>query len=328
MKEILISSQEANQRLDKFLSRYLKMAGNGFLHKMLRKKNIVLNGKKADGKELLKEGDQVKLFLADDTILKFQGQAETEESYPVSKKLSVLYEDKEVLILNKPAGMLSQQAKDKDISANEYMLGYLLSTGETTTKDFALYRPGICNRLDRNTSGLLIAAKTLPAAQKLSLVIKSHELEKNYLTVVGGVIHAGSYLKGYLQKDEKCNKVRVTKEYQDGSDFIETGYEPIQNNGKYTLLKVHLITGRTHQIRSHLSSIGHPVVGDTKYGNPEINQYFRKNYSLKNQLLHAWKITFPDNADLWNQLSQKTIEAPLPGLFNKILTEEHLQEDK
>lgn len=132
MKEILISSQEANQRLDKFLSRYLKMAGNGFLHKMLRK-NIVLNGKKAD-RRTSEEGDQVKLFLADDTILKFQGQAETEESYPVSKKLSVLYEDKEVLILNKPAGMLSQQAKDKDISANEYMLGYLLSTGETTTK--------------------------------------------------------------------------------------------------------------------------------------------------------------------------------------------------
>lgn len=328
MREIIISEQEANQRFDKFLSRYLKLAGNGFLHKMLRKKNIVLNSKKSDGKEILKEGDCVRLYLSDETIQKFQGAPDTKESYPVSKKLSILYEDEEVLILNKPAGMLSQQSKADDISANEYMLGYLLSTGKITTDHFLRYRPGICNRLDRNTSGILLAAKTLPAAQKLSLVIKSHDLQKYYLTVVGGVLKKGAYLKGYLQKDEKCNKVVISSEQREGSDYIETAYEPIRNNGSSTLLKVHLITGRTHQIRSHLSSIGHPVVGDTKYGTSDINQYFKKHYHLNNQLLHAWQITFPDNKPTWNQLSAKTIEAPLPGQFQKILSGEHLQEER
>lgn len=326
MREIKITSQEASQRFDKFLNRYLKLAGNGFLHKMLRKKNITLNDKKAEGKEILVTGDTVKLFLAEETIKKFQGAAEDADHYPVSKKLKVLYEDKAVLILNKPCGMLSQQAKPEDLSANEYMLGYLLSTGQLTTEDFGRYRPGICNRLDRNTSGLLLAAKTLPAAQQLSELLKSRNLAKYYLTVVAGVLSESSHLKGYLQKDEKCNKVSISMEYREDADLIETSYEPLSNNGRFTLLKVHLITGRTHQIRSHLAYTGHPVVGDAKYGFQKINQYFKTKYQLTNQLLHAWQITFPADAACPGHLAGKTTEAPLPEQFQTILTEEILWE--
>lgn len=319
-----ITSQEEAQRLDKYLNRYLSGAGTGFLYKMLRKKNITLNGKKAKGNESLRAGDVICLYLAEETIEKFCGSRAT-EFFPTSEKLKIVYEDENIIAVNKPSGMLSQKAGADDVSANEFLLGYLIESRKIRPEDFGVYRPGVCNRLDRNTSGLLLAAKTLPAARQLSALIASHELEKYYLTVVDGRLEESGHVTAYLQKDEKCNKVRVEKEPFEDGELIETAYEPLAYGRDVTFLKVRLITGRTHQIRSHLAYLGHPVVGDGKYGNGRINRYYRDVYGLNHQLLHAWKMKFPKVDGPLCQISELQIEAPLPELFSKILRQERLQ---
>lgn len=320
MRELTITQKEARQRLDKYLLRYLKNTGTGFIYRMMRKKNITLNGKKPKGNELLQEGDVIRIFLAEETILKFQAGA-VEEDYPVSGQFQVVYEDKEILIANKPPGMLSQRAKSEDVSANEYLLGYLISNGQMTGQDFLKYRPGVCNRLDRNTSGLILAAKTLPAAQELGFLLCSHELKKYYLTIVSGVLKEPEEIRAYLWKDEKTNKVKVAHQPFEGGEVIETAYQPLADNGHDTLLRVQLITGRTHQIRSHLAAIGHPIVGDTKYGKPSVNDRYRRHYGLKHQLLHAYEIYFPELEGTLLKVSGRKIQAPLPELFSKIIAD-------
>ena len=320
MRELTITDREARQRLDKYLLRYLKNTGTGFIYRMMRKKNITLNGKKPKGNELLQEGDVIRLFLAEETIRKLQDKASRTE-YPVSENFAVIYEDEKILAINKPSGMLSQKAKNEDLSVNEYLLGYLINSGQMSDSDFLRYRPGVCNRLDRNTSGLILAAKTLPAAQQLSALIQSHNLEKYYLTIVSGVLKTSKEVKAYLQKDEKCNKVRVEQNPFEGGERIETAYEPLASNGKETLLKVQLITGRTHQIRSHLAYLGYPVIGDAKYGKKEVNSYYRKTYGLRHQLLHAWHLRFPELEGTLSGLSGMQFEAPLPELFTRILAD-------
>ena len=318
MRELNITKLEEQQRLDKYLLRYLKNTGTGFIYRMFRKKNITLNGKKPKGNELLKEGDVIRLYLAEDTILKFQNDG-VQEEFPVSRELKILYEDDQILAVNKPAGMLSQKAQSQDVSVNEYNLGYLIQSGQMTSEDFLRYRPGICNRLDRNTSGLILAAKTLPAARQLSELIQSHDLKKFYLTIVAGDLKESGHVKAYLQKDESENKVRVESHPFEGGDMIETAYEPLSSSRRETLLKVQLITGRTHQIRSHLAYLGHPVIGDGKYGRKDINEYYRKTYGLKHQLLHAHQIYFPELDGSLHALSGTCIEAPLPEMFSEII---------
>ena len=162
MKQFTISPNESGQRFDKYLKKLLSNASGSFVYKMLRKKNITLNDHKADGTEKLASGDQVKLFLSDETFEKFSGGEQANSEYEAVKavdasRLKVVYEDADVLIINKPSGMLSQKAVPEDISANEYILSYLIRKGELTEEQWKTFRPSICNRLDRNTSGLLIA---------------------------------------------------------------------------------------------------------------------------------------------------------------------------
>ena len=167
MKELIIHDNEAGQRLDKLLRKYLSEAPGSFIYKMLRKKNIVLNGKKATGNEHLRKGDSVKLFLADDTIAKFQAAGKTvEENIKNTVKLDVIYEDQNVIFINKPSGMLSQKAKETDVSVVENVTAYLLESGQLTKENLQTFRPSICNRLDRNTSGLIVAGRVLQACSK------------------------------------------------------------------------------------------------------------------------------------------------------------------
>ena len=155
MQEIKITENQAGQRFDKFLFKYFKEATSGFIYKMLRKKNIVLNGKKSDGKEKLNVGDSIKIFMADDTILKFRGETKVDIVKPID--LDIVYEDDNVLIINKQSGMLSQKAEASDVSVNEYIISYLVSTNKLSEEQLKTFKPGVCNRLDRNTSGLIIA---------------------------------------------------------------------------------------------------------------------------------------------------------------------------
>lgn len=322
MKEIVIGENQAGQRFDKYLSKYLNEAPKSFLYKMLRKKNITLNGKKATGSEKLKEQDIVRLFLSDETIDKFS-QVKVERSHG---KLSILYEDKHIAAVNKPSGMLSQKAAGSDVSLVEYLTGYLLESGQMKEEDFRCFHPGICNRLDRNTSGIVIAGKTLAGLQEMNEAFKLRSLRKEYLALVEGMVPSGAYLKGYLHKDEKCNKVVVENEPFEGSVPIETEYRPLAGNQRVTLLNIHLITGRSHQIRSHLASIGHPVIGDGKYGSKKSNQLFRDSYGVKSQLLHAYRLTMPEMKGELNYLSHKVLTAPIPSDMKRVLEGEHIEE--
>jgi len=323
MKALVVTEQEAGQRLDKLLAKYLNLAGKGFIYKMLRKKNITLNGKKCDGSEKLAVGDEIKLFLADETIEKF---SQTKVSDVKEKKLDILYEDDHILLINKPSGMLSQKAKDTDESLVEYVIAYLLKSGALTREKLRTFRPSVCNRLDRNTSGLIVAGKSLAGLQIMAEVFKDRSIHKYYQCIVKGTVTEKQVITGFLSKDERTNQVTVTKTERKDSSAIMTEYEPISHTRSggqdYTLLKVTLITGRTHQIRAHLASIGHPIVGDYKYGDEKVNEIVKKQYGIRSQMLHSYQILFPKLPEPLEYLSGQTFFAPLPAEFRKVFPEE------
>lgn len=277
MRMLTVSKNEAGQRLDKLLAKYLNLAGKSFIYKMMRKKNITLNGKKCDGSEHLTEGDEIKLFLAEETIEKF---SEVKIQKVQKKKLDIVYEDEHILLINKPSGMLSQKAKETDESLVEYLIDYLLDSGKLKKEDLACFRPSVCNRLDRNTSGIVAAGRSLPGLQIMSEVIKDRSLGKYYVCVVRGIVKGEARIEGWLTKNEKTNQVSIRKEETPGSLPIRTAYRPLVSGNGYTLLEVHLITGRSHQIRAHLASIGHPIAGDPKYGDPRVNEEVKKRFGV------------------------------------------------
>lgn len=321
MKEIRISENEANQRLDKFLRKYMSQAPAGFFYKMLRKKNIVLNEKKASGKEKLVEGDCVKLFLSEETIAGFTGTDRKEPAAELGCELDIIYEDKHIMLLNKPAGMLSQKAKASDVSMAEAVTGYLLGSGQLTGEDLRTFHPGICNRLDRNTTGIITAGKSLAGLQELSRGFRERTFRKYYRCIVKGRVQKSEYIKGYLTKDPSKNRISVQTHPSEDAALIETKYTPIAERGGFTLLEVHLITGKTHQIRGHLASIGHPIVGDYKYGSRRVNDYFRTSNGLKYQLLHAYRLEFPEMSGTLDYLSGRTFTAQEPELFRRVWNE-------
>lgn len=319
MQEIIIDPNQAGQRLDKFLHKFLPEAGNGFLYKMLRKKNITLNGGKARGDERLRQGDVVKLFFSEETLGKFTAsfdEGEYHRAYGKLSGISVVREDERTLILNKPAGILTQKAIDVDLSLNEWLVGYLLKTGSVTSESLRGFRPSVCNRLDRNTSGLVLCGKTLSGAQYLSRCIRMREIGKFYRAICVGEIREEIRLEGFWHKDFDANKVRIAScppvEETDNPRAICTLCRPLVSNRAYTLLELELITGKTHQIRAQLADIGHPLIGDYKYGSRAVNDGLRAKYGLDHQLLHAYRIVLPEEGD---------VSAPYPELFARLTKE-------
>ena len=321
MRKVITGPNEGGQRLDKFLFKYLSEAPQSFVYKMLRKKNITLNSKKADGHEKLAVGDEITLWLADETIDKFR-KARPAHPYQGLAHPVILYEDDHILIMDKPAGLLSQKAKESDISINEMMLAYLLDSGQITPETLLTFRPSVTNRLDRNTSGLITAGKSLAGLQFLSEGMKTRRFGKYYYALVRGKLDQAMTLKGYLVKDGQTNTVRITGEAAHGADYIETAYEPLAVLAHTTLLKVHLVTGRTHQIRAHLASIGHPIAGDPKYGDPGLNDRLRGTCHLRSQLLHAGLLVMPALSGDFAALSGRSFTSPLPADFMRVLQAE------
>ena len=319
MRDVTISDNEAGQRMDKFLGKYLKEAGKGFIYKMLRKKNILLNGRKSDGSEKLCSGDVVRFYLADETVEKFRGREVKTEVYDVpDAMLDIIYEDSNIILINKPAGMLTQKAKPEDVSLNEYLISYLVKNGSISENELQTFKPSVCNRLDRNTSGIVLAGKSLQGLQILSDMLRERTMDKFYFCLVKGRMNGRKELKGYLIKDNASNKVKILKEKTGDASYIHTIYEPVETRGDITLLKVKLVTGKPHQIRAHLSSDGHPIIGDGKYGDEKINRQFRQRYKLKHQLLHAGMVKMPQMEGALSNVSGKTFEAPIPEMFMNI----------
>ena len=193
--------------------------------------------------------------------------------------------------------MLSQKSVPSDVSLNEYLLGYLEKSGQWKQEESKAFRPSVCNRLDRNTSGLVICGKSMAGLQQMAALLKDRSLHKYYLCLVKGVMTESQHLEGYLLKDENSNQVKIFQKETEGAAHIITEYEPLYTDGEATLLKVTLVTGKSHQIRAHLSSIGHPIIGDPKYGERKVNAFFQETHGIKNQMLHAWKLTFPELAE-------------------------------
>lgn len=334
MQELVVSPEESGQRLDKYLRRRLPLAPSSFIYKMLRKKNITLQGKKADGSEKVATDDLIRLYLSDETILKFagapeQGQVrrEAEQELDAFRKLQpllgpspILYEDDNILVVRKPAGVLSQKAKDSDVSMNEWLRGYLAGQDAHTKahkaagkeaykegggKDIAagmpVFRPSVCNRLDRNTGGILLCAKTLPGSRALSAVIRDRVIRKTYTMLVHGQVREPGIIENELIKDRESNRVRIAGKpagditgQQEQVRRAVTHFRPVLTGRRVTMVEADLITGRSHQLRVHMASIGHPIVSDPKYGDPSLDRALAPG-RRRGQLLWCSEVAFPES---------------------------------
>ncbi len=338
MRQLIIESGEAGGRLDRYLRRYLKKAPDSFLYKMLRKKMIKLNGKKADGSERLSAGDILTLFLSEDTLREFGAggagtRAEEEAAGLLSQarealarfgKLEIVYEDTHVILVNKPAGILSQKALPADLSLNEWLIGYLLNSGGIAKERLLSFRPSVCNRLDRNTSGIVICGKTPFGSRQMGGLLRDRSLHKYYLLCVSGRLMEARRLEGFLSKDAKANKVAVTDRARPESAGSVTLYKPLafHRGMKMTLAEAELLTGRPHQIRAQLAGAGFPLVGDYKYGDREKNDIWKRRYGIAHQLLHAYRVVFPALTGELGALSGREFTASPPEGFRRFLEEE------
>lgn len=336
MQELTITDLESGQRLNKYMMKYLNQAPSSFIYKMLRKKNITRNGKKASGDEILECGDVIKVFLADETIEKFRvvntgnphfdrgskqhdnvksaDSATSDGSAQASRQkpgitLQILYQDPDILAVHKPVGVLSQKAKKDDYSINEAIVDYCLSMRILSEKQLETFHPSISNRLDRNTSGIILAGISLKGSQMLARILKGHTCEKYYYTIVAGEMKQCIHEKAYIVKDTKKNQSKIQNLESPGASMIETAFTPLCTKNGFTLLQVQLFTGKSHQIRAHLQSLGYPMAGDTKYGNPAVNRKLRDRYHLNHQLLHAGRLVLPDIPEITD---------PLPAEFQNV----------
>lgn len=326
MYQVEIRENEAGQRLDKFLHKFMPLAPTAFFYKMLRKKNITLNGKKAEGREKLNVGDTISFYLSEETLKGFQKDDqvndEYERAYHTLKGISVVYEDEHVLIMNKPAGILSQKAQASDLSLNEWILGYLLDHGKITKEQLSTFRPSVCNRLDRNTIGLVIGSKSLFGSQQINELISSRQIRKFYHMFVKGQVLKEETLEGYLIKNERTNTVQITKNKSDkNASYIKTRYYPIRQFRDRTLVEAELITGKTHQLRIHMASIGHPLLGDYKYGDRNWNNQYKQQYHIDSQLLYACRLETPKLEAPLSSFGERVIEAPVPEVFIKLMAD-------
>ncbi|MBP5459391.1 MAG: RluA family pseudouridine synthase [Clostridia bacterium] len=293
MKSLTIQKNDADQRLDKFLSKNLPNLPQSLLYKYIRKKRIKVNGKRADISTRLREGDVLELYINDEF---FEKPEPTYDFLHAGTKLNILYEDENVLVLDKPVGLLSHP---DDREYVDTLIGrvkrYLYEKGEYDPESEQSFTPALVNRIDRNTGGIVLAAKTAEALRVLNRKMKDREIHKFYLCAVHGKPQPeAGLLKGYLQKDEQKNKVFVSREPRPGAKTIETKYRVLRSEKNMSLVEVELLTGRTHQIRAHFASIGCPLVGDGKYGN---NQKNRKQGGRRKQFLYSYKTVFDFTTD-------------------------------
>lgn len=293
MREITVNKNDAGQRLDKFLNKLLPSMPNSMLYKSLRKKCVRLNGKHVtDGAVKLSCGDVLALYLKDEF---FEKTDESKAFLTITPRLNILYEDENIMILDKKPGMLVHTDDTGDTNTLlAHMQAYLYRKGEYNPDAEQTFAPSLCNRIDRNTGGIVIAAKNAQALRIMNQKIKDREIKKKYLCIVCGILkEKNGELRGFLFKDEKKKQVYVKNVSEKGSKTIITRYRVLGENDGLSLVEVDLVTGRTHQIRAHFASIGHPLLGDGKYGRNQIN----KEYGMKYQALYSYSLEFKFTTD-------------------------------
>ena len=292
MKSFVITKNDAGQRLDKYLTKSLPNLPQSLMYKYIRMKRIKVNSKRAEISTRLAVGDTVDMYINDE----FFAKKETRYDFTgASKNLDIVYEDENIILLNKKSGLLSHP-DDKEFI--DTLIGrvkrYLYEKKEYLPDEENSFTPALVNRIDRNTAGIVIAAKNAEALRILNQKLKDREIHKFYLCVVHGVPREKSgILTGYLIKDEKKNKVAVYKNPVDGAKTIKTKYNVLKSQNGLSLVEIELLTGRTHQIRAQFSAIGNPLLGDGKYGKNELN----KKSGLKTQCLCSYKLQFDFETD-------------------------------
>jgi 23S rRNA pseudouridine955/2504/2580 synthase len=314
MKELLVKLNDSGQRLDKFLEKTFPHMPKSLMYKEIRKKNIKVNGKRAEISYRIQVNDTINLFVNDELLVKdFNAISEFIKIFPV-----FAYEDENIAIIKKPVGLLSQEDENGvgDTAENRFR-AYLVKIGEYDTTIENSFMPSLCNRLDRNTEGILIAAKNAEALRILNEKIKNREIEKRYICVLSGVPEKKhAVLKAYHFKNEKSKKVAIFDIPAPGRKEIITEYTILRDNGRLSLAEILLHTGRTHQIRAHMAYVGFPLVGDSKYGDFPLN----RELGVKSQLLCAYKLKFAFRGDagILNYLKDKEFELKIPDSYLKI----------
>ena len=304
MKTFEIKKNDANQRLDKYIRKSLPNLPQTIMYKYIRIKRIKVNGKRAEISTILKVGDIIDMYINDE----FFEKPETRYDFTgASKSIDIIYEDENIVLLNKKPGLLCHPDDKEYVDTLITRLKrYLYDKGEYLPDEENSFTPSLVNRIDRNTGGIVIAAKNAESLRIMNAQMKSRNLKKFYLCVVHGILERDSgLLEGYLLKNEKKNLVKVTKNQTEGSKEIKTKYRALSKDYKkdLTLVEVQLLTGRTHQIRAHFSSIGHPLLGDGKYGTNKLN----KDFGYKKQFLYSYKLIFDfdENAGILEYLNKR-----------------------
>lgn len=313
MRELIIGKNDAGQRLDKFITKTLDLPMS-LLYKSIRLKKIKVNRKRAENNTILNEGDTIQCFLAEEF---FEKKADTHSFASINVKLDIVYEDENIMLLNKRPGVSVHE--DEDGSTNTlitHIQAYLYQKGEYRPEDEQSFAPALCNRIDRNTGGIVIAAKNAEALRVMNEKIKKREMDKYYLAAVHGIPKPeAATIKGWLIKDDKKNIVRVyDKNPPRGAKEIITKYKIVAKNGDSSLLEVELLTGRTHQIRAHMAFIGHPLIGDGKYG---VNKSDRSK-GYKYQALYSYRLRFSfDTSDptCLDYLNGKEFKIPKKDIY-------------
>lgn len=307
-KEITIGQNDAGQRLDRFLIKAFPSLTVGVINKAVRNKDIKINGKRSEISYKLKCGDVLYIFMPDRLL---EANDESEDFTQAGDKLNIIYEDENILLADKEQGLAvhSDESGNVDTLINR-IKKYLYEKGEFQPENENSFAPALCNRIDRNTGGIVIAAKNAESLRILNEKIKNRELTKKYLCIViGKPDKEEALLTAYLQKDSELNQVTITDKKTSENLTIKTKYKVLDSFGKLSLLEVDLLTGRTHQIRAHMAHIGHPLLGDGKYG---INRE-NKKYGFKMQALYSYKLRFDfvEDAGKLNYLNKKEFTVQL-----------------
>lgn len=320
MKEFIIGPNDAGQRADRFIQKAVPKLPNGKMYKFLREKKIKLNGKRCEISMRLVEGDVMRMYISDE----FFETPSAPEIADVSSKINVIYEDENILLANKPAGLVVHE--DNENSADTLInriTKYLIEKGEYDPDAEQSFAPALCNRIDRNTEGLVLCAKNAESLRILNAAIRDRELKKSYLCVTVGIPREREgTIKTYLEKVERENTVYVRHEKTPNAKTAITKYKVLDTAGELALCEVELVTGRTHQIRVHMAHIGCPLLGDGKYGRNEPN----RRYKMRTQALCAHKIVFQlgDGAGILSYLNGKTFVTPNPEFVSRFFGEQVL----